>query len=494
MKRIYAAVAIILIMLTSLSACSNSADNEGSGNPSPEITAELTPDISSTQEGITAASETDALKPDITEPMPSPTPHIDISEAASLTKTYERSSEDLAPVIIENSDIEGVLNPFYATAEGDLEIVEKTQLKLLAGETPFGGNDYPCLAYAVKKLSDREYGFDFERPENMSVYRITLKTGIKFQDGTPVTIDDVMFNLKLLASKDYEGPFAINDIGIYGMEEYYTQIPPELKDTADAAIKVGIKKDGTFKKNEELISQENQEKFWGCADAAGTAFAADIIEYVNTRYNKDAYVNAFLSTGLTYKTVSKDENLRTAYAMAFFGYVHDYNYKTKILKDNFDAKHDLNTETLDALAFWKLILKYYGYNFDFEDGINHEVVSADKSFEDYLREAFYAEYGRVEEIAGIKTGTVVDSAGVERQYLEVLLNDNEDISRLNFFVAEKSFYENNLQSINLHGAGEYILKTFDLTTAELTANDDYILGMPKQKYLTYVKVQEETQE
>lgn len=52
-------------------------------------------------------------------------------------------------------------------------------------------------------------------------YRLTLNKGLKFSDGTDVTIDDVIFTWKLMADPYYEGLYTLAGVPVLGMQEYY---------------------------------------------------------------------------------------------------------------------------------------------------------------------------------------------------------------------------------------------------------------------------------
>ena len=59
---------------------------------------------------------------------------------------------------------------------------------------------------------------------------------------------------------------------------------------------------------------------------------------------------------------------------------------------------------------------------------------------------------------------------------------------LNFYVVPRNVYLGNERINDLKGAGEYYLDNIseEENTITLAANDDYMLGSPKKKYIKYI--------
>ena len=131
------------------------------------------------------------------------------------------------PLRISCTSMENKFNPFVATAEADIQVVDMTQVRLLetdrAGQIVMNGIDGELRKYNgesytyygianVKVHHDRQAGY--------SVYRITLRDDLLFSDGEAVTIDDVIFSLYAFCDKDYQGPVTIGQSNIRGLAEY----------------------------------------------------------------------------------------------------------------------------------------------------------------------------------------------------------------------------------------------------------------------------------
>lgn len=61
------------------------------------------------------------------------------------------------------------------------------------------------------------------------LYTIKLKEGLKFSDGTPVTIDDLIFTYMFLADPSYDGPSTFNSVDVIGLKDYIYDTPDYAK-------------------------------------------------------------------------------------------------------------------------------------------------------------------------------------------------------------------------------------------------------------------------
>ena len=63
-------------------------------------------------------------------------------------------------------------------------------------------------------------------------YSFIIKNGIKFSDGEPLTIKDVLFNLYLFLDPAYTGSSTIYSTDIVGLQEYRQQNPSAVDSSA----------------------------------------------------------------------------------------------------------------------------------------------------------------------------------------------------------------------------------------------------------------------
>ena len=443
----------------------------------------------------TSATSTPTPTP---SPSPTPTPIIDMpKDRYDASKTPRSASDETEPEIRSFSDEVLTLNPFYAE-RASAKIRDLTQALLFKTDDEqniLAGIDQPTVAYecaVMDKDSDSSitslFGItDKDVINNYKVFRVVLKKGITFADGSPVTAKDVLFSLETLTNSDYNGPFNLYDQDIYGLKSFREQIPMDRYRIAKAALEAGINPDGSINSSPDATTRE-LEDFWSYFDEAGISFAQDIIDYVNEHYGQNAYVQPFLSNSLTYAKVAADENLKVAYAFAIWGYLKSYDNSTGIMTDVIGNTYDLNNTSLTAAELFNAIFEYYGYDLDDQTGINYECPYGDKPFEKYVEEAYFKASGAVDQIAGVTSGVYKYPDGAERECVYFLVGNEQPLEDINFFVSPQSVYSGHERENILTGAGEYELESVDEAAGivHLIANDSYMLGSPVKKHIDFV--------
>lgn len=140
------------------------------------------------------------------------------------------SSTDAFVVMTEQLD--GLFNPFFSTSAADGTIVAMTQIGMLSSkyvngevEVAYGDNE----AVVVKDYDVVENG-------DTTVYTFVLKNGIKFSDGHPLTMEDVLFNYYVYLDPVYTGSSTLYSTDIVGLSEYRTQTVGSASDDSDDLI------------------------------------------------------------------------------------------------------------------------------------------------------------------------------------------------------------------------------------------------------------------
>lgn len=169
-------------------------------------------------------------------------------------------------------------SPFFATTAYDMEVVDLTQLSALAadrggaiiyngieGETiNYNGTDYTYYGMGDVTVTQNDDG--------TVDYTIKIRDDVKFSDGEPVTIDDYIFSFYVLVDPTYDGSSTIYALPIEGMEEYRSGMQSKLD------LILGTERAG-YEEN-EYFTQEEYDAFWTAFDAAGEAFAQEIVDYL----------------------------------------------------------------------------------------------------------------------------------------------------------------------------------------------------------------------
>ena len=126
-------------------------------------------------------------------------------------------------LVLSTSELDGVFNPFYSSSGPDGSIVGMTQIGMLSsdknGQVAYG-EDEACVVLDY----DFEYLYDATGKKiEKTVYRFVLKNNLKFSDGSPLTMKDVLFNLYVYLDPAYYGSATIYSTDIVGLQEYRTQ-------------------------------------------------------------------------------------------------------------------------------------------------------------------------------------------------------------------------------------------------------------------------------
>jgi peptide/nickel transport system substrate-binding protein len=161
--------------------------------------------------------------------------------AAPLTAGCKKKSPVPDVFVIATDTLDGVFNPFFATNAQDVSVAGMTQLSMLVtskdGEVDYGdGKD--CVVkdvYMPDTVDERTEDDRYlaSRPNFQpdadyysryySTYSFLLKNGLKFSDGTPLTVKDVLFNYYVYLDVAYTGSSTLYSTNIRGLKAYRAQ-------------------------------------------------------------------------------------------------------------------------------------------------------------------------------------------------------------------------------------------------------------------------------
>ncbi len=154
-----------------------------------------------------------------------------LSMTAMLSGCNSKKGADAFVIMTENLD--GLFNPFFATSGNDVTIAGMTQISMLSAaykngevEVAYGENEaVVALNYEIVDNGDDTYSYYF-----------VLKNGIKFSDGHPLTMEDVLFNLYVYLDPVYTGSNTLYSTKIQGLADYRTQTVSSGSDQSDSMI------------------------------------------------------------------------------------------------------------------------------------------------------------------------------------------------------------------------------------------------------------------
>ena len=161
----------------------------------------------------------------------------------------QKYNPETQPLVFSTDALDGNFNPFFSTSGTDSTIVGITQIGMLtiderdkkAGNTvsaPVCGENQPTVALSYKETMVDANGSPTSAANAVYTdYEFVIKNGIKFSDGTPLTIKDVLFNLYVYLDPMYMGSSTIYSTDIVGLKAYRSQDPNISEDSSDSDYK-----------------------------------------------------------------------------------------------------------------------------------------------------------------------------------------------------------------------------------------------------------------
>ena len=207
------------------------------------------------------------------------------SEATSEAAATDTGSSD-GTLVLADTGFEGKFSPFFAASSADQHVIDLTNIALLGadrkgemilkgieGETrEYNGTDYTYYGPADCEVT--------ENADGTVTYAINMRDDLVFSDGTPITIDDVIFNLYVYMDPTYDGSVTLYSMPIAGLDDYRSSMTTLSKLIAEA---------GEDNTDNSLFTAEQQKAFWDAVNEGGAAFAQEIVDYcVSAGYAADS--------------------------------------------------------------------------------------------------------------------------------------------------------------------------------------------------------------
>ena len=206
-------------------------------------------------------------------------------EATSEAAATDTGSSD-GTLVLADTGFEGKFSPFFAASSADQHVIDLTNIALLGadrkgemilkgieGETrEYNGTDYTYHGPADCEVT--------ENADGTVTYAINMRDDLVFSDGTPITIDDVIFNLYVYMDPTYDGSATLYSMPIAGLDDYRNSMTTLSKLIAEA---------GEDNTDNSLFTAEQQKAFWDAVNEGGAAFAQEIVDYcVSAGYAADS--------------------------------------------------------------------------------------------------------------------------------------------------------------------------------------------------------------
>ena len=384
--------------------------------------------------------------------------------------------ENTSTLVYATSTFGQKFSPFFYTTAYDEEVVSSFTGGLLAadrggaiihhgieGETvEYNGTDYTYYGMGDVDVVQNDDG---------SVdYNLTMRDDIVFSDGTPATIDDVIFGIYVMADPSYDGSSTVYALPIEGMADYYNSQQYLYKLLAEAG------RDNT---DFSLWDEATQTAFWASIDAAGAKLAQEVVDSVVGSYNTDEYAATIEATP---DEIAADPALQVKFGMNMWGY------------------GDAWTEGATVADFWAAIEANY-------DSVVEaaETESAGSSIWDLMDD--FADYDKLvatgEDVPNIKgiirTGdysltvhmTEYDATAIyNMSFIIAPLHHYGDVSKYDYDNNKFGFDKGDLSGVKAKtteplGCGPYIFKSYENGVVTMEANPTYFLGEPKTKTILF---------
>ena len=375
------------------------------------------------------------------------------------------ASKDSGAMVFASDEFNAKFSPFFAETVSDTMVSDLVNVQLLQLDRT-GSIIMKGIEGEKKEYNGKEYTYhgisDLDIKENSDgtvFYDFKLKDGLKFSDGEPFTIDDVIFTMYVLADPTYDGNATFFTLPIQGMDEY--------RNGVDTLFNL-ILKAGEGNTDFSKWTEEQQKTFWTDYKKAVDAFVKEITDLcVKNGLNKEGDSIAACAANYGYEGLKDD-----ATAMDFFNAML--------------AKYDGSVSKMSAsesagTQFGALMPSYNDYQVGVETGESApNITGIQKTGENSLR----------------IVATKVDAQMIYQLAVTVgALHYYGDKAKFDYDKNQFGFPKGDLSSMREKiskplGAGAYAFDKYENGVVSLKANDSYYDGAPKVKNLNLKYVAE----
>lgn len=234
-----------------------------------------------------------------------------------LTSFTSCSGSNADAFVIMTEQLDGLFNPFFYTSAPDGTIVSMTQIGMLSSKYVDGKVEVAYGEDEAVVVKDYEI---VENDDDTTTYNFVIKNGIKFSDGHPLTMEDVLFNYYVYLDPVYTGSSTLYSTDILGLSEYRTQTVGSASDDSDNLITSQATSRANARIN-ELINLFNSE------------VKASSTKEVNYEAMKAAINSYSVSSGYQ-SAISNNPNEVTSKDL-----LADYEYALKLFKEELETDY-----------------------------------------------------------------------------------------------------------------------------------------------------------
>jgi peptide/nickel transport system substrate-binding protein len=316
---------------------------------------------------------------------------------ASMGIAAAQSSSE-TPLVVGYEPFSQKFSPFFADTGYDQDVTKMTHEAALLTTDRMGGIIYNAIEGETVPFNGKDYTYKgmadvsvkYDEAADITTYTAKLRDDIKFSDGVPMTIDDLIFSYYVYLDPSYVGSTTLNSYKILGLQAYQTQIASDIytkySDIAKAILAAG---DQHVWSSADAWTEDQQKSYWEEIKASWMDDVQAIVNFVNDQYAKD-YAKDTL--GYTAEEVAANEGLKMALGIAVWG---------------FGKVGEKEDKSLDGILTTKS-----GVKFDIANGVY-------PTLEDYYNEVYAAyekdpvKYWETENKGDVDTTTVVSVADTQ---------------------------------------------------------------------------------
>lgn len=406
----------------------------------------------------------------------SSTPAPAESEAPTAEPEAPAVEENTSTLVYATSTFGQKFSPFFYTTAYDEEVVSNFTGGLLAadrggaiihhgieGETvEYNGTDYTYYGMGDVEVVQNDDG---------SVdYNLTMRDDIVFSDGTPATIDDVIFGIYVMADPSYDGSSTVYALPIEGMADYYNSQQYLYNLLAEAG------RDNT---DFSLWDEATQTAFWASIDAAGAKLAQEIVDTVVGSYNTDEYTGVIEATP---DEIAADPALQVKFGMNMWGYGDAWTEGATVadfwaaIEANFDSVVEAAETESAGSSIWDLMDDFADYDKLVATGDDVPNIKGIIRTGDYSLTVHMTEYDA--------------TAIYNMSFIIAPLHHYGDVSKYDYDNNKFGFDKGDLSGVKAKtteplGCGPYIFKSYENGVVTMEANPTYFLGEPKTKTVLF---------
>lgn len=414
------------------------------------------------------------------------------ASTSDTTETNETTEAKNDTLVVGYDYFSSKFSPFFAKTAYDVDVASITGISLCnldrEGNLILNGKDgvvipYNGTDYTYTTLSNCEV---VQNDDGTVDYNFVMRDDVTFSDGTPITVDDVIFSMYVFSDPTYDGSSTFYAAPIVGMEEYRSGM-----ETLSSLIIAA----GQDNKDFTNWTEEQQTTYWAAIEKAGAKFAQEIVDYCAA-----GYADMLPDYG--------DNKIALGMAAWGFGTLSDDG--TKITGEATGTEYELSALTIEN--YWaEIVAKYEG---DLATASETETAGTDLfTFANEELGDAAADFAKgvntgesVPNIEGIvKTGdntfTVTTSAYDAAAIYHIA---GLSVAPLHYYGSTDLFnMENNtfgfpkgdLSSVNAKttqplGAGPYKFVSYENGVVTLEANENFYLGEPKIKNILFKETSE----